>query len=57
MTALLWAAVINGLLAPPLLVLIMLAGEQGILGTCETWWRRFLVRRKARVLDLWSTLR
>jgi branched-chain amino acid transport system permease protein len=45
------------LLIGSLLVLIMLAGEQGILGICETWWRRFLLRRKARVLDLWSALR
>src|SRR5215831_1881988 len=45
------------LLIGALLVVIMLAGERGILGTCETWWASFRQQRKNRVLDLWSALR
>jgi len=45
------------LLIGSLLVLIMLAGERGILGTGEQFWKTFIARRKNRVLDLWSTMR
>jgi len=45
------------LLIGSLLVLIMLAGERGILGTGEQFWKTFMARRKNRVLDLWSTMR
>jgi branched-chain amino acid transport system permease protein len=45
------------LLIGSLLVLIMLAGERGILGTGEQIWKTFMLRRKNRALELWSTLR
>src|SRR5215471_3294989 len=45
------------LLVGALLVVIMLAGERGILGTFESLWANFRQRRKNRVNDLWSALR
>jgi branched-chain amino acid transport system permease protein len=45
------------LLIGSILVLIMLAGERGILGTGESLWKTFLLRRKNRALDLWSSIR
>jgi branched-chain amino acid transport system permease protein len=45
------------LLIGALLVVIMLAGERGILGTCDQIWRRFRLRREARAHDLWSAMR
>ena len=45
------------LLIGALLVVIMLAGERGILGTFESLWASFRLRRKNRVDDLWSALR
>lgn len=45
------------LLIGALLVVIMLAGERGILGTFESMWERFRRRRKNRVNDLWSAMR
>jgi len=39
------------------LVVIMLAGERGILGTLESAWERLRLRRRNRVTDLWSALR
>jgi branched-chain amino acid transport system permease protein len=45
------------LLIGALLVVIMLAGERGILGTFESAWERLRLRRKNRITDLWSTLR
>jgi branched-chain amino acid transport system permease protein len=45
------------LLIGALLVVIMLAGERGILGTCESAWERFRLRRKNRADDLWSAMR
>ena len=45
------------LLIGALLVVIMLAGERGILGTLESAWERLRLRRRNRVTDLWSALR
>jgi branched-chain amino acid transport system permease protein len=45
------------LLIGALLVVIMLAGERGILGTLESAWERLRLRRKNRAHDLWSALR
>jgi branched-chain amino acid transport system permease protein len=45
------------LLIGALLVVIMLAGERGILGTLESAWERVRLRRKNRAHDLWSALR
>jgi branched-chain amino acid transport system permease protein len=45
------------LLIGALLVVIMLAGERGILGTLESAWERLRLRRKNRANDMWSALR